>query len=121
MTHKFSRDFAPSLLLASGIVAAMSVQAACSDLAAMCLLAVAMLAADTLAARLYGALLRPSCAAVVLAVACCLAGCIAMLREPGHTASLIPVFGLGAWVALFMPGGSRRDDCCTARSTWSAS
>ena len=116
MTHKITRDLAPSLLLACGIIAAQSAQSAWSVLAGTLVLALALLAADALAARLHGTASRPTLAAKILAVACVLVGSIAMLREPGHAASLIPVFGLGAWVALFMPGGSRRNTCRIAAS-----
>ncbi|MEO7477752.1 MAG: hypothetical protein ABIT64_00780 [Lysobacteraceae bacterium] len=111
MTQKIIRDLAPSLLLACGIVAAQSAQSTWSALAGTLLLALALLAADALATRLHGTAARPSIAAMILAVACVFAGSIALLREPGHAASLIPVFGLGAWVVLFMPGGSRRSAC----------
>ena len=116
MTHKITRELAPSLLLACGIIAAQSAQSTWSCLAGMLLLAIAVLAADTCAARLHGTALRPTLAAMLLAMTCVFAGSIAMLREPGHAASLIPVFGLGAWVVLFMPGGSLRNTCRIAAS-----
>ena len=119
MTRRIARDLAPSLLLACGIVAAQSAQSTWSALAGALLLAFSLLAADALAARMHGASPLPSPAAVVLSVACVFAGCIAMLREAGHADSLMPVFGLGAWVVLFMPGGSRRNACVINASSGS--
>lgn len=109
------QDLAPSALLALGIVAGQAAQAAWNDLAGTAVLALALLGADALAGRLGRAATRPSPPARVLAAAFVVAGALALLREPGHTASLIPLFGLGAWTSLFMPGGrlqeSREASC----------
>ncbi|HTA64043.1 MAG TPA: hypothetical protein VK753_00940 [Xanthomonadaceae bacterium] len=108
MTRKFWNDLAPSLLLAGGIVAGQAAQAAWSDLAGTSVLAFSVLAADGLAAKLRGMSPRPSLPAWILVCAFTLAGGLALLREPGHTGSLIPLLGLGAWTTFFMPGGDRR-------------
>ena len=109
-------DLGPSLLLAVGVVAGQAAQAAWSDLAGTAVLALAVLAADALAARWRGSASRPSPPAWILAAAFVIAGALALLREPGHTGSLIPVFGLGAWTVFFMPGRrprSAKEDACS--------
>jgi hypothetical protein len=111
MTNSRSRDLIPSLVLALSIVAAQSAQKTSSDLAGTCVLALGVLIADALAMRSRGASLRPSRAALVLAASFVIAGCLALLRAPGHTGSLIPLLGLGAWTAFFM-GNGRRDRLC---------
>jgi len=111
MTYRILRDLGPSLLLAGGIVAGQSAQAAWSDLAGTSLLAASLLLADALAARMRGMSPRPSPPAWILASTCVLVGLLALLRQPGHTASLIPVLGLGAWTVLFMRGGTQRIAC----------
>ncbi len=115
MTRNRWQDLGPTALLALGIVAGQAAQAAWNDLAGTAVLASALLAADLLAARSRGAAARPSPPACVLASAIVAAGALALLREPGHTGSLIPLFGLGAWTSLFMPGGrlrrARQDAC----------
>jgi hypothetical protein len=108
MTRKFWSDLAPSLLLAGGIVAGRAAQAAWSDLTGTLVLALSLLSADALAAKLRGMSPHPSLPAGILACAFFLAGCLAFLREPGHTGSLIPLLGLGTWTALFMRSGDRR-------------
>lgn len=105
------RDLGPSLLLAGGIVAGQSARTAWSDLAGTSLLALCLLFADALAARLRNMPPRPSLPAWILASTCVLVGLLALLREPGHTASLIPVLGLGAWTVLFMRDGKPRVSC----------
>lgn len=105
------RDLGPSLLLAGGIVAGQSAQTAWSDLAGTSLLALCLLVADALAAQIRGLPPRPSLPAWILASACVLTGLLAMLREPGHTGSLILVLGLGAWAVLFMRDGKPRASC----------
>ena len=111
MTDRIWRDLGPSLLLAGGIVAGQSAQAAWFDLAGTSVLALSLLCADALAARVRGIPLRPSLPAWVLGITFLMAGCLALLREPGHTDSLIPILGLGAWTVLFMRGDSRRKSC----------
>lgn len=108
MARKFWNDLAPSLLLACGIVAGQAAQSAWFDLAGTSVLAFSVLAADALAARLHGKSAHPSFPAWILACAFTLAGCLALLRAPGHTGSLIPLLGLGAWTAFFMPNNNRR-------------
>jgi len=105
------RDLGPSLLLAGGIVAGQSAQAASSDLAGTSVLAFCLLVADALAARVRAMPPRPSLPAWILASTCVLLGLLAMLREPGHTGSLIPVLGLGAWTVLFLRDGKARATC----------
>ncbi len=114
MTPRIWRDLGPSLLLAGGIVAGQSAQAAWFDLAGTSLLATCLLLADAWSARLRGMPARPSLSAWILGCAFTLAGLLAMLREPGHTGSLIPVLGLGAWTVLFMRDGSQRTPCTIA-------
>jgi hypothetical protein len=70
-----------------------------------------MLIADALAARVRGIPPKPSLPAWIIASTCVLAGLLAMLREPGHAGSLIPVLGLGAWTVLFMRDGKPRATC----------
>jgi hypothetical protein len=111
MTASRWRDLGPSLALALGILAGQSAQSAWSDLAGACVLAIGVLVADALARRSRDASPRPSLAAWVLAGSFVLAGCLALLREPGHTGSLIPLLGLGAWTAFFMGDGRRRSIC----------
>jgi hypothetical protein len=111
MTRSYWRDFLPSLVLASSIVAGQSAQTLWSDFAGTCVLALGLLAADALARRSRGAPLRPSPAAWILAAAFVFAGGLALLRAPGHTGALIPLLGLGAWTAFFMDSGSNRSTC----------
>jgi hypothetical protein len=111
MTNSRWRDLIPSLVLALSIVAAQSAQKTWSDLAGTCVLALGVLIADALARRSYSAPPRISRAAWVLATSFVIAGCLALLRAPGHTGSLIPLLGLGAWTAFFMDTG-RRDRLC---------
>jgi hypothetical protein len=105
------RDLGPSLLLASGIVAGQSAQSSWSDLAGASLLGLCLLVADALSARMRGMPTKPSLPAWIMAYTCGLVGILAMLREPGHTGSLIPVLGLGAWAVLFMRDGKPRATC----------
>ncbi len=105
MTRKFWNDLAPSLLLAGGIVAGQAAQVRWFDLAGTLVLALSVLVADTIAALLRARPAQPSLPAWIRGCAFTLAGCLALLREPGHTGSLIPLLGLGAWVALFMRNG----------------
>ncbi len=114
MTRPIWRGIGPSLVLAAGIVAGQSAQAAWSDLAGTALLASCLLLADAWAARLRGMPARPSLPAWILASAFVLAGLLALLREPGHTGSLIPVLGLGAWTVLFLRDGKPRTTCTLA-------
>jgi len=111
MKRQAWRDLGPSLLLAGGIVAGQCVQAAWTDLAGTSLLALCLLVADSFAAQIRKLPPRPSLSACLLASTCLLMGLLAMLREPGHTGSLIPVLGLGAWTVLFMRGGRARVSC----------
>ncbi len=106
MQNKFVKELVPSLILALGIVAAQAVQVAWSDLAATSVLAVLVLFADASNVRLHGGRLRPSPGAWILASTFVVVGALALLREPGHTGSLLPILGLGAWVVFFMPGRS---------------
>ncbi|HEV2606374.1 MAG TPA: hypothetical protein VGT79_00185 [Xanthomonadaceae bacterium] len=108
------RDLGPSLLLAGGIVAGQSAQAAWSDLAGASLLALCLLLADALATQMLGMSPRPSLPAWILASTCVLVGLLTMLREPGHAGSLIPLLGLGAWTVLFMRDGKPRVSCAGA-------
>ena len=108
MARQFWNDFGPSLLLAGGIVAGQAAQEAWCDLAGTSVLAVGVLAADALAARLRGQPATPSLPAWILAGTFALLGCLALLRAPGHTGSLIPLLGLGAWTVFFMPNRNRR-------------
>ena len=120
MNHHRWQDLGPSALLALGIVAGQAAQAAWNDLAGTAVLALALLAADALAAHARRVVVRPSLPARVLAVAFVVAGALALLREPGHTGSLIPLLGLGAWTSLFMPGGrlqGRKDSLCPPSGT----
>jgi hypothetical protein len=111
MTNSRWRDLVPTLVLALSIVAGQSAQKTWSDLAGTCILAFGVLAADALAMRSRESATRPSPAAWVLASSFVFAGCLALLRAPGHTGSLIPLLGLGAWVAFFM-GEDRRGSVC---------
>jgi hypothetical protein len=114
VTRRIWRDLGPSLLLAGGILAGQSAQAAWSDLAGTAALALCMLLADALAARVRGMPTRPSLPAWILASTCVAVGLLALLREPGHTGSLIPVLGLGAWTVLFLRDGRPRATCSIA-------
>lgn len=114
MTPRIWHDLGPNLLLAGGIVAGQSAQAAWFDLAGSSLLAACLLLADALMARVRGMPPKPSLAACILASAFVLAGLLALLREPGHTGSLIPVLGLGAWTILFLRDGKSPTPCTIA-------
>jgi hypothetical protein len=114
MNRTLWRDLGPSLLLAGGIVAGQSAQGAWFDLAGTSVLALSMLCADAWAASIRGLPPRPTPAAWILACAFTLTGCLALLREPGHTGSLIPVLGLGAWTVLFLRDGKPRTTCSIA-------
>lgn len=116
MTRHFMKDLAPSALLAIGIVAGQAAQASWNDLAGTGLLALSLLAADALSLRMRGMAARPSPAAWVLAAAFLFAGSIGLLREPGHTGSLIPLLGLGAWTVFFNGDRQRRRPCTIAPS-----
>lgn len=111
MTDRIWRGLGPSLMLAGGIVAGQFAQAAWFDLAGTSVLAFSLLCADVLAARVRGMPPLPSLPAWVLGITFLMAGCLALLREPGHTGSLIPILGLGAWTVLFMCGDNRRKSC----------
>lgn len=102
------RDLVSSAVLALGIVAGQAAQVAWSDLAGTSLLAACVLLADALAARWDGLRFRPSIAAWILAMTFVATGGLALLRATGHTSSLLPIFGLGAWVVFFLPGSAGR-------------
>ncbi len=106
MQNRFVKELVPSLMLALGIVAAQAVQVAWSDLAATSVLAACVLLADALAFRWNGGRLRPSPGAWIMASTFVVVGALALLRDPGHTGSLLPILGLAAWVTFFMPGRS---------------
>ena len=108
------RDLGPSLLLAGGIVGGQSVQVAWFDLAGTSLLALCLLVADALAARIRRMPPRPSLPAWILASTCVLTGLLATLRGPGHTSSVSPALGLAAWTVLFMRDGEPRMSCRSA-------
>jgi uncharacterized membrane protein SirB2 len=114
MTRKYWLDLTPSLLVGIGIilatlVAVLTAKSGWLILAGPLVLAVAVIGADVLARRLRGASSSPSPAAVILGAAFLLAGAIVTFRDPSQVASLIPIVGVTAWVALLMrPGTTAR-------------
>lgn len=105
MTRKHALELVPSLLLGCGIVAATFVakQAAESGwlmFIAPLLLALAMIGAGQLDSRRRGAPARPAAASWLAAGAFLLAGLIVAGRDPSLVATLIPIIGAAAWVAL---------------------
>ena len=115
MNRSHWQDLVPSLFVAAGVLAAQAAQVAWSDLAGTAVLAACLLAGDALAMRVRGRPARPSPAALFLAGAFVVAGLIASLRAPGHTGSLMPLLGLGAWTVLFAPAGRRGRACSFGR------
>ncbi|HTD28992.1 MAG TPA: hypothetical protein VK660_06340 [Xanthomonadaceae bacterium] len=97
----------PSAILAAGIIGStlasvLAAKSGCLVLAGTSLLAVSLVGADALHARLTGKRSGPSTAALLLAGAFVLAGAIVGFRDPRAVASLIPFSGSAAWATLFL-------------------
>jgi hypothetical protein len=121
MTRKHWLDLGPSLLVAAGILlstllAGLAARSGWLVLAGPLLLALAVVSADLLSARLRGKSARPSPAALLLAGSFLLACAIVALRDPGLVKTLPPILGGAAWVALLRRDGGRRRTCRAVRT-----
>jgi len=108
MTRKYWRDLTPSILVAVGIVASTFVAARAAGfgwlvLAGPLLLALAVVGADVLNARLRGESPSPSWAALIMGGSCLLAGLIVTLRDPALVKTIMPIIGMAAWVTVLRP------------------
>jgi hypothetical protein len=116
MARKYWLDLGPSLLVGVGIVAATFVAVLAAEsgwlvLAGPLLLALTVVGADVLGARLRGEPSRPSWTALLLGGSFLLSGLIVALRDPSLVKTLIPVVGVTAWPALLLRPGSPRQTC----------
>jgi protein-S-isoprenylcysteine O-methyltransferase Ste14 len=117
MTRKFWFDLGSSLLAGMGIIVATFVTKLAAGsgwlvLAGPLLLAIAFVGADMMNSRLRGKSLRPSPAVLIMGGAFLLAGAI-VIRDPNLVATLIPIIGVAAWVALLRPDDRRETRCIT--------
>ncbi len=116
MTRQFWYDLVPSLIVALGVVAATYVASLSAESGWLVMmgplaLALAVVSADLLAARLRGASLVPSPAALILSGTSVVASAIVAFRDPSDVATLIPIVGAGSWVTLLMLPDNRRKAC----------
>jgi hypothetical protein len=116
MTRKDWLDLGPSLLVGAGIVVATLIAVLAAEsrwlvLAGPLLLALTVVSADVLGARLRGESSGPSRAALFLGGAFLLAGLIVNLRDPSLVKTLIPVIGAASWVTLLLRPEGRRKPC----------
>jgi hypothetical protein len=108
MTLKYWRDLSPSILVAVGIVVSTFIAARAAGsgwlvLTGPLLLALAVVGADVLNARLRGASSAPSWAALFMGGSCLLAGLIVTRRDPTLVKTLMPIIGMAAWVTVLRP------------------
>lgn len=108
MTRKYWRDLTPSILVAVGIVVSTFVASRAAGsgwlvLGGPLLLALSVVGADVLDARLRGESSGPSWAALLMGGSCLLAGLIVTLRDPTLVKTLIPILGVAAWVTVLRP------------------
>jgi drug/metabolite transporter (DMT)-like permease len=106
MTRHTWLQLCPALVVAAGIIASTAtvVHSGSSDWMAvggLLLLALAVVVADALRARLQGRPARPSTAASLLGAAFVLAGSILVPISARSMATFIPIFAISAWVVLF--------------------
>ncbi len=116
MTRRAWLELGPSLLVAAGIllstfVAVRTAESGAWVLTAPVLLALALIGADMLAARLRGEASGPSPAALLLGGAVVLASAILALRDPALVKMFLPVTGAGSWVPLLLRPNARRKPC----------
>jgi len=113
MTRKYWRDITPSILVAVGIVVSTFVASRAAGfgwlvLGGPLLLALAVVGADVLNARLRGESPSPSWAALLMGGSCLLAGLIVTLRAPALLKPLMPIIGIAAWVTVPRPDIGRK-------------
>jgi hypothetical protein len=106
---------APSLLLASGILAATYISALAAEsrwlvMAGPLLLALTVVVAVVLVARTQAHAPGITAMALILVSSILLAGFIVTLRDPGMVAMFLPIFG-GACAPLLLSVNSRRRWC----------
>lgn len=117
MSRNHWRSLAPSLIVATGVLASALLAGVTAGagfwvLSGPLLLALSVVTADSLQARLRGLAPRPSPAALILGATCVLAAAILMLRNPGHIATLLQIMGPAIWVTRFLPGAARGPEKC---------
>jgi hypothetical protein len=113
MTRKFWRDLSASLLVAVGIlvstfVAAREAGSGWLVLTGPLLLALAIVGADVLNARLRGESSSPSWAALFMGGSCLLAGLIVARRDPALVKTFMPIVGMAAYVSVLRPASGRK-------------
>ncbi|MDN5864381.1 MAG: hypothetical protein L0I62_04095 [Gammaproteobacteria bacterium] len=113
MMWKCLLNFVPSLLVALGIIVATPVAKFAIGfgwwvMAGPALLALFVLAADLLQARLRGNRLVPLPDVLILATAVLAAGLIAASHDPGFVAALIPIFGVACCGPVVWRSGRNR-------------
>lgn len=116
MTRKAWLELGPSLLVAAGVllstfVAVRTAESRAWVLTAPVLLALALVGADILTARLRGEASGPSPAALLLAGAVVFASAILALRDPALVKMFLPITGAGMWVPLLLRPNVRRKPC----------
>jgi hypothetical protein len=108
MRRKVWRDLSSSLLVAVGILVSTFVASRAAGsgwlvLTGPFLLALTIVGADALNARLRGESSGPSWAALLMAGSCLLAGLIVTLRDPAVVKTLMPIIGMAAYVTVLRP------------------
>ena len=108
MRRKFWQDLSSSLLVAVGILVSTFVASRAAGsgwlvLTGPLLLALAVVGADVLNARLIGESFSPSWAALLMGGSCLLASLIVTLRDPTLVKTLMPMIGMAAWVTVLRP------------------
>jgi hypothetical protein len=109
-------ELGPSLVVASGIVAAMGVAThvagrAAQTLGSMAVLAAATLAADVWNRQLRGRSTRPSWAALIPVGGFAGASAILMNGNVGSLRTMIPLFGIVSWMTLLNRTGTKDVRC----------
>jgi hypothetical protein len=113
MARKFWRDLSASMLVAVGILVSTFVAARVAGsgwlvLAGPLILALAVVGADVLNARLRGESSSPSWAVLLMGGACLLAGLIVAFRDPASVKAFMPIIGMAAYVTVLRPESGRK-------------
>jgi hypothetical protein len=119
MSREQRLQLVPALVVATGIVASTAVvvfsggSSEWLGIAGLLLLALAIVQADALRARLQGRPARPSIGASLVGCSFAVAGMILMPISADDMATLVPVFAMASWMVLFP---STRDGQCGTRT-----
>lgn len=116
MSNRHWIEVVPGLVIGVGILVASFVAKATEHSPAFVmtgplLLALSVLAADLLNARLLGLPRRPGAAALMMAGSVVLMGLLLTLSDAHTTLSMLPVVGAVSWIALWRETPQSRKHC----------